>query len=49
MAMIWALNLSDGEHSLFEVAERAGLSFALVADAARALEEAGPLSRTAGG
>jgi aminopeptidase-like protein len=49
MAMLWVLNLSDGEHSLLDVAERAGLRFALVADVAGALEEAGLLSRTAGG
>jgi aminopeptidase-like protein len=49
MAMLWVLNLSDGEHSLLDVAERAGLPFALVADVAGALEQAGLLSRTAGG
>jgi aminopeptidase-like protein len=49
MAMLWVLNLSDGEHSLLDVAERARLRFALVADVAGALEEAGLLSRTAGG
>ena len=47
MAMLWVLNLSDGDHSLLDVAERAGLPFALVADVAVALEEAGLLSRTA--
>ena len=49
MAMLWVLNLSDGDHSLLQVAERAGLPFALVADVAGALEQAGLLSRTAGG
>jgi aminopeptidase-like protein len=49
MAMLWVLNLSDGDHSLLQVAERAGLPFALVADVAGALERAGLLSRTAGG
>ena len=49
LAMLWVLNLSDGRHSLLDVAERAGLPFALVADVAGALEEAGLLSRTAGG
>jgi aminopeptidase-like protein len=43
------LNLSDGDHSLLDVAERAGLPFALVADVAAVLEEAGLLSRTAAG
>jgi aminopeptidase-like protein len=27
MAMLWVLNLSDGEHSLLEIAERAGMAF----------------------
>jgi aminopeptidase-like protein len=49
MAMLWVLNLSDGHMSLLDVAERAGLPFALVADVAGVLEEAGLLSRTAGG
>jgi len=49
MAMLWVLNLSDGDSSLLDVAERAGLPFAQVADVAGALEEAGLLSRTAGG
>ena len=41
MAMLWVLNLSDGEHSLLDVAERSGLPFGTVADAADALHEAG--------
>ena len=49
MAMLWVLNLSDGDHSLLDVAERAGLPFAQVADVAAVLEEAGLLSRTAAG
>ena len=49
MAMLWVLNLSDGDHSLLDVAERAGLPFALAADVAAVLEEAGLLSRTAAG
>jgi aminopeptidase-like protein len=49
MAMLWVLNLSDGEHGLLEVAERAGLPFALVAEVAGVLEGAGLLSRTGTG
>jgi aminopeptidase-like protein len=45
MAMLWVLNQSDGDHSLLEVAERAGLPFALVAEAAADLEKAGLLGR----
>ncbi|WP_433250249.1 DUF4910 domain-containing protein [Streptosporangium sp. CA-135522] len=41
MAMLWVLNLSDGEHSLLDIAERSDLPFAAVADAAQALRGAG--------
>ena len=47
MAMLWVLNLSDGEHTLLDIAERAGLPFALVAAAAD-LEDAGLLARRRG-
>jgi aminopeptidase-like protein len=43
LAMLWVLNLSDGEHSLLDVAERSGLPFAAVAGAAAALSDAGLL------
>jgi len=33
-AMLWVLNLSDGEHSLLDTAERSGLAFEMVHDAA---------------
>jgi aminopeptidase-like protein len=39
--MLWVLNLSDGEHSLLDVAERADLPFDSVAAAAAALVDAG--------
>jgi aminopeptidase-like protein len=39
-AILWVLNLADGEHSLLDVAERADLPFATVAGAADALVEA---------
>ncbi|GGP12647.1 DUF4910 domain-containing protein [Nonomuraea glycinis] len=45
LAMLWVLNQSDGEHSLLDVAERSGLPFAAVAEAAAALEGAGLLKR----
>jgi len=41
MAMLWVLNLSDGEHTLLDIAERAGLPFEIVDVAARALHDAG--------
>lgn len=43
MAMLWVLNLSDGEHSLLDVAERSGLPFAVIADTAEVLHGAGLL------
>jgi aminopeptidase-like protein len=39
MAMLWVLNLSDGEHSLLEIADRAGKPFRIVREAADALEK----------
>jgi aminopeptidase-like protein len=43
MAMLWVLNLSDGDHSLLDIAERASLPFDLVRGAAEALEAGGLL------
>jgi aminopeptidase-like protein len=34
MAMLWVLSLSDGEHSLLEIAERAGMTFDAIKEAA---------------
>ena len=38
MAMLWILNLSDGEHSLLDIADRADLPFALIRRAALLLQ-----------
>ncbi|MDJ0367178.1 DUF4910 domain-containing protein [Hymenobacter sp. H14-R3] len=38
MALLWVLNLSDGQHTLLHIAERAGLPFAQVHQAAIALQ-----------
>ncbi|MER6481311.1 DUF4910 domain-containing protein [Streptomyces filamentosus] len=43
MAMLWVLNLADGGHDLLDVAERSGLPFDAIADAADALAGAGLL------
>ncbi|MGY3339338.1 aminopeptidase-like protein [Streptomyces filamentosus] len=43
MAMLWVLNLADGGHDLLDVAERSGLPFDTIADAADALAAAGLL------
>ncbi|MBX6362388.1 MAG: DUF4910 domain-containing protein [Gemmatimonadetes bacterium] len=48
MALLWVLNLADGEHTLLDMAERAGLPFATIESAARLLEEHGLLERRAG-
>ncbi len=40
LALLWVLNLSDGENSLLDVARRSGLPFAAVRGAADALVEA---------
>ncbi len=42
-ARLWVLNLSDGEHSLLDIAERSGLPFSTVSDAAELLCQAGLL------
>ncbi|MFI7043778.1 DUF4910 domain-containing protein [Streptosporangium sandarakinum] len=47
MAMLWVLNLSDGDHGLLDIAERSGLPFHVVADAARDLRAAGLLKELA--
>ena len=43
LAMLWVLSLSDGDHSLLDIAERADLPFGAVAAAADALQAAGLL------
>jgi aminopeptidase-like protein len=43
MAMLWILNLSDGGHSLLDIAERSKTPFAVIADTAALLEKAGLL------
>jgi aminopeptidase-like protein len=44
MAMLWILNLSDGAHSLLDIAERANTPFALIARCAGLLAEKGLLA-----
>jgi aminopeptidase-like protein len=45
MALLWVLNMADGRHSLLDIAERAGLPFKVVADAARILHDQGLLGQ----
>lgn len=39
-ALLWVLNLSDGDHSLLDIAQRSDLSFAAIREAADALQDA---------
>lgn len=41
LAMLWVLNFSDGEHDLLAIAQRSGLPFDAIAEAAHALHGAG--------
>jgi aminopeptidase-like protein len=43
-ARLWVLNLSDGQHSLLDIAERSDLPFSVITDAAEVLCESGLLS-----
>jgi len=43
MAMLWVLNLSDGKHSLLDIAEKSGDAFPLIQESARMLLEHGLL------
>jgi aminopeptidase-like protein len=43
-ARLWVLNLSDGKHSLLDIAERSGMPFSLIRDAAHLLRDNGLLS-----
>lgn len=45
LAMLWTLNLSDGRHSLLDIAQRSGLSFAAIHHAAQLLSEHGLLQQ----
>jgi aminopeptidase-like protein len=43
-ARLWVLNFSDGEHTLLDIAERSGVPFPMIADAAELLHEGGLLA-----
>ncbi|HSQ31807.1 MAG TPA: DUF4910 domain-containing protein [Gemmatimonadaceae bacterium] len=45
MALLWLLNLSDGGHSLLDIAERSAMTFGTIHRAAMELERVGLLSR----
>ncbi len=48
LALLWVLNLSDGGHTLLDVAERSGMAFARIREAAGALVDAGLLEPVEG-
>lgn len=43
LAMLWVLNLSDGRHTLLEIAERSGMRFETIQEAAEDLKRGGLL------
>lgn len=45
LAMLWVLNYADGQHSLLDIAEKAGYPFQLIADVAHTLEIHGLLEK----
>jgi aminopeptidase-like protein len=49
LAMLWVLNLSDGQHSLLDIAERSDLSVQVLARAAGILQATGLLTPRAAG
>jgi aminopeptidase-like protein len=46
LAMLWVLNLSDGEHTLLDIVERSNLEFAVIRNAADRLLEHGLLKES---
>ena len=44
MALLWVLNMSDGQYSLLDIADRSGVEFNTIQKAAEALQEAALLS-----
>lgn len=43
-ARLWVLNFSDGKHSLLDIAERSGIPFAAIHEAAEVLQQGGLLT-----
>jgi aminopeptidase-like protein len=46
LAMLWVLNMSDGRHSLLDIAEQAQAPFRLIRSTAQVLEQHGLLQVT---
>jgi aminopeptidase-like protein len=47
MALLWVLNMSDGEHDLLDIAARSGMRYESIVKAMRVLTECGLLSQPA--
>lgn len=47
LALLWVLNLSDGQHSLLDIADRAGIPFAVIHAAVQDLAAAGLVAECA--
>lgn len=45
MAMLWILNLADGEHSLLDIADRSGIEYARIREVAELLRQHDLISR----
>ena len=43
MSLLWVLNMSDGQHTLLDIAERSGVEFTSIQEAAKALYDCGLL------
>jgi aminopeptidase-like protein len=39
LALLWVLNMSDGTHTLLDIAERSGIDFIMIDEAANTLAE----------
>jgi aminopeptidase-like protein len=46
LALLWVLNFSDGQHDLLSIAERSGMDFTAISQAADALRQCGLLKET---
>ena len=46
MAVLWCLNLADGNHRLLDIADRAAIPFETIKQVAASLEEKGLLMKS---
>lgn len=48
MALLWVLNLSDGDHTILDIAKKSGIDFEIVQDVTKALIQTGLLKKAKG-